>query len=145
MSDEAVAAVIAAAPNQAAVVTFRILAVTGARRAELAGLRWEDLVGDKLVISGQVMATPGPRRAGCLVLERRSIKTRQVCTVPLDPGTLAATRIWRYSLCEPAGRPGYPTQMWRCRSSSPGRLSRRSTVGAAVNRPDPRTASRQRT
>ena len=62
MPDEAVAAVIVAAPHQAAALAFRISAVTGARRAELAALRWEDVVGDKLLISGQIGATPGPLR-----------------------------------------------------------------------------------
>jgi integrase len=77
MPDEAVSAVIAAAPHQAAALPFRISAVTGARRAELAALRWEDVVGDKLSITGQVGATPRPRGAGPPVLERRPTKTRQ--------------------------------------------------------------------
>jgi integrase len=95
MTDEAVLAVIAAAPHQAAVLAFRISAVTGAWRAELAALRWEDVVGDKLLISGQIGATPGPLRAGPPVLERRPTKTRQLRTVTLDAGTLVAIEAWR--------------------------------------------------
>lgn len=95
MPDEVVAAVIAAAPHQAAAVAFRISAVTGARRAELAALRWEDVVGDTLVISGQIVARPGPRPSGPPVLERRPTKTRQIRTVSLDTGTVAAIAAWR--------------------------------------------------
>jgi integrase len=95
MPDEAVLAVIAGAPHQAAALAFRISAATGARRAELAALRWEDVVGDKLLISGQIGAIPGPLRAGPPVLERRPTKTRQVRTVTLDAGTLGAIEGWR--------------------------------------------------
>lgn len=95
MPDDAVVVVIAAAPHQAAALAFRISAVTGARRAELAALRWEDLTADKAGISGQIVAIPGPRPAGPPVLERRPTKTRQVRTVSLDPGTVAAIEAWR--------------------------------------------------
>jgi integrase len=94
MPDEAVAAVIAAAPHQAAALAFRISAVTGARRAELAALRWEDLVGDKLIIKGQIIATPGATKGSAPTLERRPTKSRQVRTVTLDHGTLAAIEAW---------------------------------------------------
>ena len=94
MPAEAVAAAIAAAPHQAAAVAFRISAVTGARRAELAALRWADVSGDRLVISGQIVALPGAKRSGAPVLERRPTKTRQVRTVSLDPGTVAAIAAW---------------------------------------------------
>ncbi len=95
MPDEAVAAVLASAPHQAAALAFRISAATGARRAELAALRWEDVAGDKLIIGGQIVAIPGLKRSGPPILERRPTKTRQGRTVSLDPGTIAAIEAWR--------------------------------------------------
>ena len=95
MPDEAVAVAIAAAPHQAAALAFRISAVSGARRAELAALRWEDVVGDKLMIRGQIIASPGARTGGAPVLERRPTKTGQVHTLTLDSGTVASIEAWR--------------------------------------------------
>jgi integrase len=95
MPAEVVLAAIAAAPHQPAAIAFRLAAVTGARRAELAALRWEDLAGDKLVISGQIVLLPAAQRPGPPVLERRPTKTRQIRTVTMDQGTLAVIEEWR--------------------------------------------------
>ncbi len=95
MPDEAVLAAIRAAPHQAAALAFRISAATGARRAELAALRWEDLHGTHLVIGGQIVAHPSPVPHHPPVLVRVPTKTRQARTVTLDAGTVRAVAEWR--------------------------------------------------
>jgi hypothetical protein len=61
----------------------------------LAALRWVDVAGDRLAISGQITAMPGPTKSGPPVLERRPTKSRQVRTVTLDVGTRATIEAWR--------------------------------------------------
>jgi integrase len=95
MPDQAVIAAIKAAPHQAAAVAFRLSAATGARRAELAALRWEDLHGDELVIGGQIAAHPNVDPHHPPVLRREPTKTRQLRRVTLDPGTLRDIEAWR--------------------------------------------------
>ncbi len=95
MPVEAVLAVIRSAPHQAAALAFRLAAVTGARRAELAALQWEDLHAPTLVIAGQIVAYPSDAPHRPPVLVREPTKTRQVRTVTLDPGTLRAIHEWR--------------------------------------------------
>lgn len=97
MPDDAVAAVIAAAPHRPAAIAFRIAAATGARRAELAALCWDDLRGKTLTIGAQIVVhqqgtkdNPQPPQ-----LERDSTKTRRIRTVTLDPGTLHLLEEWR--------------------------------------------------
>jgi integrase len=94
MLDDAVIAAIKAAPHEAAALAFRLSAATGARRAELAALRWEDLRGAELVIGGQIVAHPNADPHHRPVLVREPTKTRQVRRVTLDPGTLRAIAEW---------------------------------------------------
>lgn len=97
MPDDAVMAVIAAAPHRPAAIAFRIAAATGARRAELAALRWEDLRGKSLTFGAQIVVhqqgtrgNPQPPR-----LERDATKTRRIRAVTLDTGTVSLLEAWR--------------------------------------------------
>lgn len=97
MPDDAVAAVLAAAPHKAAAVAFRIAAATGARRAELAALRWDDVHDQRLTIGAQIVVhqrgTKGDPQPPLLELD--ATKTRRIRTVTLDPGTLELIEEWR--------------------------------------------------
>jgi integrase len=95
MPDEAVIAAIQAAPHQPAALAFRIAAVTVARRAELAALRWEDVRENQLLISGQIVAYPNPHAYHHPDLVREPTKTRQTRIVTLDAGTMKAIEEWR--------------------------------------------------
>lgn len=82
----------AAAFDEAAGVALRLAAVTGARRAELAALRWDDLEGDRLTIDSSVAiirhgSRDDPRPP---TLSDDPTKTANRRTVTLDPTTLAA-------------------------------------------------------
>jgi len=97
MPDAAVVAVIGAAPHKPAEVALRIAAATGARRAELAALRWDDLRGETLTIGAQIVVhqqgTKGNPQPP--VLELDATKTRRIRTVTLDPGTAQLLEEWR--------------------------------------------------
>ena len=76
----------------AAPVALRLAAVTGARRSELAALRWEDLDGDRLAIDSSVAiirhGTPEDRKRP--TLRDDPTKTANRRTVTLDATTAEA-------------------------------------------------------
>ena len=102
MRAEDVRAVLAAAEQvePAAALALRLAAITGARRSELAALRWEDLDGDRITIDSSLAiarhGTAEDRREPSLI--DAPTKTGNRRTVTLDPVTLevlaSARRAW---------------------------------------------------
>jgi len=89
MSLEDVRAVITAARvvDPSAALAFRLAAVAGARRAELAALRWDD-VGKRITIDSSVTVARGTDEGGP-VLSDSSTKTGDRRVVRLDDVTIA--------------------------------------------------------
>ena len=89
MSLDEVRAVIAAADehDRAAGLALRLAAVAGARRAELAALRWSDLVDGRLTIDSAIEVTK--RGDGRPVLRDAATKTANERTLALDAATVA--------------------------------------------------------
>jgi integrase len=86
-ADEARAAIAAAtAFDPAAGLALRLAAITGARRAELAALRWDDVSGGELTIDSAIEAVE--RGSGSPVLRDAVTKTAGTRTVTLDAVTL---------------------------------------------------------
>src|ERR1700712_1684364 len=79
--------VAAAQIDPAAVLAFRIAAVTGARRAELAALQWTDVADGQLTIDSAIEIVS--RGDGSPVLRDSATKTANTRTLTLDPDTLA--------------------------------------------------------
>jgi integrase len=88
MTADEVRAAIAAADSfdPAAGLALRLAAITGARRAELAALRWNDVAGAELTIDSAVDAVE--RGDGKPVLRDAATKTANTRTLTLDAGTL---------------------------------------------------------
>jgi len=76
----------AASIDAAAELAFRIAAVAGARRAELASLRWTDEHDSQLLIDSAIEITK--RGAGAPELREAATKTANVRTVTLDADTV---------------------------------------------------------
>jgi integrase len=76
----------------AAAVALRLACVTGARRSELAALRWEDLDGSRLTIDSSiaVVRDRGPGGVGHPQLRDDPTKTGNRRVVTLDAATIAA-------------------------------------------------------
>ena len=86
-------------------ILWQVAFHSGLRRAELCGLRWEDLDGDRLQVVRKRTT------ADHEVVEGRPKTTRSRRTIHLSPTTLAALSTWkieqaRMSLQIGAGRPG---------------------------------------
>jgi integrase len=77
----------AASIDPAAELAFRVAAVSGARRAELASLRWTDVTDAHLLIDSAIEITK--RGDGTPELREAATKTANVRTVTLDSDTLA--------------------------------------------------------
>ena len=92
--DEVRAVIVAATSiDPAAALMLRVAAVTGARRAELAALRWTDLSGDVLTIDSAIgFVTSGD---GHREFTDAATKTSNVRTVTLDPDTVVAIEVLR--------------------------------------------------
>ncbi len=88
MSIDDVRAVLAAASelDPAAELALRLAAVTGARRAELAALRWDDLRDGRLVIDGAIEIRRTAEEPP--VLTDAAAKTANQRIVALDAGTV---------------------------------------------------------
>lgn len=98
-----------------------IAAVTGARRSELAALRWDELEGDRLTIdsSVSVIRTDGEKR----VLIDADTKTGNRRVVTLDPQTVALAEepravngqygAWMFSLDDEPAHPDRIGHWWR--------------------------------
>jgi integrase len=85
----------AAGIDPAAALALRLAAITGARRSELAGLRWADLDGDRLLIDSAIETVRTGRKGepGVPTLSDVANKTANRRVVVLDQTTadLAAT------------------------------------------------------
>jgi integrase len=95
MTVDEVRAVMAAAAtiDPAAELMLRVAAVTGARRAELAALRWTDLDDGVLTIDSAIeFVSVGDRRRE---FHDSATKTANVRTVFLDPDTVSAVEALR--------------------------------------------------
>ncbi|MCU1429766.1 MAG: integrase family protein [Actinomycetia bacterium] len=90
MTLEDVRAVLEAAARvePACELALRIAAVTGARRAEIAALRWSDLRGDRLTIDSSVAVRRDPDRPGKPELIDAPTKTANSRPVTLDQATI---------------------------------------------------------
>ncbi len=88
MTADDVRAVIAAAAafDPAAGLALRLGAIAGARRAELAALRWDDVHGGELTIDSAIEVLK--RGDGNPELRDATTKTASVRTLTLDPSTL---------------------------------------------------------
>jgi integrase len=123
MSPEDVRSVLAAAASfdPAAELALRLAAVTGARRAELAALRWDDLQGNRLVIDGAVEVVRNEDGPPSLV--DAAAKTANQRTVALDSatvkkiGALARDRAeftpWMFSTDDEPANPDRIGWWWR--------------------------------
>jgi integrase len=105
MSVEEVQAVVLAAGgvDAGAALTLRLAAVTGARRSELAALRWNDLTGTRLRIDSSVAVirhgTHGARSEPELVDD--ITKTANHRTVTIDEVTVELWHAYRSSFADP--------------------------------------------
>lgn len=90
----------AASIDPAAELAFRVAAVSGARRAELASLRWTDVTDEHLLIDSAIEITK--RGDGTPELREAATKTANVRTVTLDADTLAMIEALR-KVREPYG------------------------------------------
>jgi integrase len=95
-----VQAVLAAAAevDAGAALALRLAAVTGARRSELAALRWDDLEGSRLRIDSSVAVIRSPGGAPTFVDDVTKTANRRVVTV--DPVTVAMWDAYRASFAE---------------------------------------------
>jgi integrase len=80
----------AAADDESFGCLLRVLAATGARRAEIVGLRWSrvDLVAGSVLIESTVVRVKGSNI-------EKDTKTHQARRISLDPGTVAALKAHR--------------------------------------------------
>lgn len=96
----AVTAVIAAAAaegDQAMATAIRLAAVTGARRGELAALRWSDIdLEARVVMFARSVVSDGGQPV------EKTTKTGAVKRVTVDAGTVAALKAWRAASIEEA-------------------------------------------
>ncbi|MCU0270906.1 MAG: site-specific integrase [Acidimicrobiales bacterium] len=126
MSTDEVQRVLAAAErvHDMAPIALRLAAITGARRAELAALRWVDLDGDVLTIDSALSAVP-EEVDGTVVTVKRDDPTKSADrrTVALDGDTaalLAVQRakrepltVWMFSDTEAVPHPDRIGYWWR--------------------------------
>lgn len=98
LSDSDVRAVIASATGLVvdeaiepqAALALRLAAVTGARRSELAALRWEDLEGSRLLIDSSIVVIRPGDGSRMPILRDDPTKTANRRVIALDPATLEA-------------------------------------------------------
>ncbi len=99
LSPEEVRRVVEAAAtfDPLAALALRLAAVTGARRSELAALRWDDLDGDHLTIDSSLAIIRHGRRGDPQkpTLQDDATKTANRRTVTLDRGTVEAIEALR--------------------------------------------------
>ena len=94
MTPDEVRPVLAAAHDidPAAELALRLAAMTGARRAELAALRWTDLDGDRLTIERAIVIVRSEEHRGDPDLRDEPTKTANRRVVTLDPSTIERWR-----------------------------------------------------
>jgi integrase len=94
MTPDEVRQVLAAATaiDPAAELALRLAAMTGARRAELAALRWTDLDGDKLTIERAIAVIRRQEHLGDPILREEPTKTGNRRVVSVDSATIERWR-----------------------------------------------------
>ncbi len=118
-----------------AAAALRVAAVTGARRSELAALRWDDLSGEQLTIDSSIsiVRSAEGRRMHAPELRDGPTKTANHRTVTLDETTAGAIR----ALPRLAGDPGPWLFSINERPVNPERVScwwRRARDAAGIDR-----------
>ena len=99
-------------------LALRLAAMTGARRAELAALRWTDLDGDRLTIEHAIVIVRSEEHRGDPDLRDEPTKTANRRVVTLDPSTIER---WRALEAGAVGRRrGALALRARRRSAEPG-------------------------
>jgi integrase len=89
--DEVLAALTAAMTiDPAAALALRLAAVSGARRAELAALRWDDVREGRLTIDSAIEVVDRPSPGGPRELRDAPTKTSNIRSVTLDSDSLLA-------------------------------------------------------
>lgn len=106
-----------------AAIALRLAAITGARRSELAALRWEDLSGHQLRIDSSIAILREPGVSAKPVLRDDPTKTANHRTVTLDAATAGALSTlraayggfgpWVLSVGERPVNPERVTAWWR--------------------------------
>jgi integrase len=121
----------ATALDPMAAAVLRLAAVTGARRSELAALRWTDLVGSELVIDSSLTVVTqeveGERRT---IVRDDPTKGGEVRQLALDPETVAllealrdqreALGPWMFGDSIDPPRPDRIGYWWRCAREAAG-------------------------
>lgn len=115
----------AATIDPAAVLALRLAAITGARRSELAALRWADLDGDRLVVDSAIETVRTGRRGepGVPTLSDVANKTANRRTVVLDSATVSLANElrqqrepfgpWMFAIGDRAPNPDRVGAWWR--------------------------------
>ncbi len=161
LTNDEVRAVIAAAAevHELAPLAFRLGAEMGARRSELAALRWDKFVGDKVVVDGQIIVSTDADGVRAPRLE--ADEDRQPSSRDAEPGAArdGRARLGRSTATSPPGcSPPTPTRRTPTASAGGGAgpgsspASTRagaSTISATGRRPRPsppgRTSARSPT
>lgn len=81
-----------------AAIALRLAAVTGARRSELAALRWTDLNAGRLTIDSSIAILRGGAERSTLTLRDDPTKTANRRVISLDASTVRALEALRISL-----------------------------------------------
>ena len=118
----------AASIDPAAALAFRLGAVAGARRAELAALKWTDVHEGLLTIDSAIEVVS--RGDGNPMLRDAATKTANVRTLSLDADTLAAVAAlraereehgpWMFGLGRDLVNPDRLGYWWRCARAKSG-------------------------
>jgi integrase len=126
MSGDEVRRILAAAPevHEMAPIALRLAAITGARRSELAALRWADLEGSTLTIDSALVAVrEGSGETLTTEVRDQPTKTGDRRRVALDPETLTliaerreireSITEWMFSDTERPPHPGRVGYWWQ--------------------------------
>ncbi len=123
MRPDDVTAVIRAAKkiSPLAGLILRIAAVTGARRGEVAGLQWDDLVEDQLTIARSITIVPANPAADRPIpsLMVGPTKTHAIRSLTLDPETRALIAERRAACAAASAELGVPLGPWMISSDPP--------------------------
>lgn len=115
----------AATFDPAAALALRVAAITGARRSELAALRWDDLQGERLTIDSAVDTIRNGKRGDARhpTLVDAATKTANRREVMLDRATVAAVQAlqkereqygpWMFAIGEQPPNPDRIGAWWR--------------------------------
>lgn len=97
-NDEVRALIEAAAEvHEMAPLAFRLAAETGARRGELAALRWEKFVDDKVVVDGQIIVSTNGEGERAPRLEPTKTGSRRVVTLSSSLVEMALEKANKYA------------------------------------------------